>query len=235
MNEPAVVYKLGNKSISKQLKIQNGQRIKNVQMSYISNSPFTESEFIQWKHALEKIGIKLKEKETIVAKEAQITKAKNYKYSNEEIDDMVIRNRKERLEKKDASINIALETSQIMGQIDNYKMLYKKMKTEKVDRKERAEKIAKYREMVKLLKEELKMLEELRNKRYAEGNVKDKMAEFNMKARIKQQTIDSMSGDAGKVEESQDHFNPFSRRHFQLQTIWNTKPGEVLPQLTKQA
>lgn len=194
-------------------------------MTYISNSPFTETEFRQWKQAMEKAGLPLVERETLVTKEEKIRKALNYKYNNEEIDAMVIKNRKERLDKEDPHINLALELSQVVGQLENYRRLHDRATQEKSDKKDKTERVAKYKEMVDLLKVEQKMLQDLQAKRYAENDVSDKLEEFNIKGKVRQQDIDSQAGAAAKALDKYDMSNPFSRRYSQPQTIWKTDTG----------
>ena len=55
------------------------------------------------------------------------------------------------------------------------------------------------------------------------------MQEFNMKGKLKQQEIDSMADKLSTSDEKQGMFNPFARRGFQPQTIWDTK-GDDAPQ-----
>eukprot|EP01022_Parablepharisma_sp_SALTPOND_P017958 TRINITY_DN2923_c0_g1_i1.p1 TRINITY_DN2923_c0_g1~~TRINITY_DN2923_c0_g1_i1.p1 ORF type:complete len:658 (-),score=96.37 TRINITY_DN2923_c0_g1_i1:1080-3053(-) len=227
VNDPSSPYKLGQKQTTKLLKLKYGANTKNMPMTHISNSPFTQTEFVQWKEVLEKADVPMVDKATLVAKEEQIKNALNYKYSDEEIDYMVIQNRMERLQNMDSKINISLETSQVIGQIENYQKLCQKLEQDKSDKKDKAEKLAKYKDMLNTLKKEYKMLEELKKKRYAPTKIRDTMQEFNLKGKLKQQEIDSMP--EVREEEKQDTFNPFSRRNLQPQTIWNTRSGGGVP------
>lgn len=241
INDPSTTYKLGNKQTSKMLKIQHGELKKPVQMSFISNSPFLDSEFIQWKKAIEKANIKLIEKERIVILENKIKDAQNYKYKDEEIDEMVIKNRMDKLKKGETNFNVTLEISQVTGQLGNFKKhlkSLKSLKTDKADKRDNSDKIARYKKNIQMLKEELKILQELKQKRYDAKEVEgimshDTMVEFNKKSKIKQQTLDSQVAMLKKDDEDKKgNYNPFSRRHCQPQIMWQTKG--VTPQMQKQ-
>lgn len=187
-------------------------------MSYISNSPFTETEFIGWKREMEKSGLPLPSKEGLISTEEKIKKALDYRYSSEEVDGMVIRSRRERLVNDSARINVALEMSQVTGQLETYRKLYTRAK-----KRGEQKQLSHYKETLRMLKEEERMLAELQRKHYEETEVQDKVEEFNVKGKLKQQTIDSL---AGRSDEKPDSIsNPFTRRYVQPQTIWRTESG----------
>eukprot|EP00826_Nyctotherus_ovalis_P038326 TRINITY_DN3584_c0_g7_i2.p1 TRINITY_DN3584_c0_g7~~TRINITY_DN3584_c0_g7_i2.p1 ORF type:complete len:527 (-),score=221.39 TRINITY_DN3584_c0_g7_i2:46-1626(-) len=225
--DPGNPYKLGKKQTTRLLKLKYGSSMKTVPMTHISNSPFTSAEFIQWKTTMNRDNVSLVLKSSIISKQEQIKEALEYQYKNDEIDYMLIKNRKERLEKAGENINIALELNEVSGQINHYKQQYSTLDKEKLFKKGNEDKLKKYHEMLEMLKEEKAMLEELKKKKYNSKQEVDAMQIFNENARLKQQELDSMA-EIGK-KEGKKEFNPFSRRNLQPENIWNTKAAGDLP------
>jgi RNA polymerase-associated protein RTF1 len=225
-------YKLGKKQTNKLLKLKYGNSVKSISISHVSNSPFTSTEFIQWKAVMNKENIPLVTKSSLISKQEKIKNALDYRYKNDEIDYMLIKNRKERLEKAGENINIALELNEVLGQINYYKQQCNLLDKEKNLKKGNEGQLKKYHEMLKMLKEERMILEELKKKKYNTKQEVDVMQIFNQNARLMQQELDSMA--EIKKKDNIGEFNPFSRRNLQPETIWNTKLAVAEPEVKEE-
>jgi len=222
VNDPSSTYKLGQKQTTKLLKVKYGSSIKTMPMNVISNSPFAETEFFEWKRVMEKDGLPLVTKEMLLGKQNDIHRAQNYLYKPEEIDDMVIRNRKERLEKHESRINVVFEINQVDGQIQSYQKLIQELENEKNTKKDKSGQIAKFKSMLEMLKDEKKMLDELLKNQLNEAEVQDTMTQFNLRAKLNEQKLDSLA-DTLDSNDKAEAYNPFARRTKRAAPLWNTK------------
>lgn len=223
-NDPSNVYKLGKKQTSMLLKLKYGSSMKSLAMTYVSNTPFTETEFIEWKRTLSRNNIPMMNRSELIIPERKIKEANGYQYKNEEIFYMLTKARQERLDNPYSNINIALEFNQVTGSIDFYEKHYEKLKqdkTEKVEKKVKEAQVRKAEEMLAMLNQQKETLEKLKKTRYNTVPNEDAMQRFNQTGRLMQQEIDSKS--SAKENEAKGEFNPFSRRNIKPETIWNTK------------
>lgn len=93
------VYKLGKKRTSLCLKLNIAGSMKDFQMEYVSNKPFTEEEFMVWKKTMLKHEYAPPTPKQLEELVKNIHLAKNYVYTEEDIERMIEKNRKNAMEK----------------------------------------------------------------------------------------------------------------------------------------
>ncbi|VDK59098.1 unnamed protein product [Anisakis simplex] len=118
--ETAKVYQLESTRTNKGLKLKHGKDERVYRLEFVSNSPFTDSEFIKWLDATKAAKIPVITIDHVEKKEADIKKALNYRYTDEDIDKMV----KEKARFKRGPLNYAIEKGQLMKMKVSLSMLF---------------------------------------------------------------------------------------------------------------
>lgn len=89
VTETPKVYALGKTRTNKGLKVKHGLQERVFRMEYISNQPFTESEFNKWKDEMKSVELPLPTLKYIRTKKEEINKSKNYTYKDDDIDGII--------------------------------------------------------------------------------------------------------------------------------------------------
>jgi len=84
--ETAKTYNVGKSKTNIGLKLRHGRDERVFRVAFVSNQPFTFSEFIKWKNECEKAHIELPNVQTIDTKANDINKALNYRFSSADVD-----------------------------------------------------------------------------------------------------------------------------------------------------
>ncbi|XP_007938694.1 RNA polymerase-associated protein RTF1 homolog [Orycteropus afer afer] len=108
--ETAKVYQLGGTRTNKGLQLRHGNDQRVFRLEFVSNQEFTESEFMKWKEAMFSAGMQLPTLDEINKKEFSIKEALNYKFNDQDIEEIV--KEKERFRK--APPNYAMKKTQLL-------------------------------------------------------------------------------------------------------------------------
>uniref|UniRef100_A0A6I8STD8 RNA polymerase-associated protein RTF1 homolog n=1 Tax=Xenopus tropicalis TaxID=8364 RepID=A0A6I8STD8_XENTR len=108
--ETGKVYQLGGTRTNKGLQLRHGNDQRVFRLEFVSNQEFTESEFMKWKEAMFSAGMQLPTLDEINKKELSIKEAMNYKFNDQDIEEIV--KEKERFRK--APPNYAMKKTQLM-------------------------------------------------------------------------------------------------------------------------
>uniref|UniRef100_A0A6B2F361 RNA polymerase-associated protein RTF1 homolog n=1 Tax=Bothriechis nigroviridis TaxID=88079 RepID=A0A6B2F361_BOTNI len=108
--ETAKVYQLGATRTNKGLQLRHGNDQRVFRLEFVSNQEFTESEFMKWKEAMFSAGMQLPTLDEINKKEVSIKEALNYKFNDQDIEEIV--KEKERFRK--APPNYAMKKTQLL-------------------------------------------------------------------------------------------------------------------------
>ncbi|KAG8449696.1 hypothetical protein GDO86_016369 [Hymenochirus boettgeri] len=108
--ETGKVYQLGGTRTNKGLQLRHGNDQRVFRLEFVSNQEFTESEFIKWKEAMFSAGMQLPTLDEVNRKEVTIKEAMNYKFNDQDIEDIV--KEKERFRK--APPNYAMKKTQLL-------------------------------------------------------------------------------------------------------------------------
>lgn len=108
--ETAKVYQLGGTRTNKGLQLRHGNDSRVFRLEFVSNQEFTESEFMKWKEAMFSAGMQLPTLDEINKKEVSIKEALNYKFNDQDIEEIV--KEKERFRK--APPNYAMKKTQLL-------------------------------------------------------------------------------------------------------------------------
>ncbi|KAB1277025.1 RNA polymerase-associated protein RTF1-like protein [Camelus dromedarius] len=108
--ETAKVYQLGGTRTNKGLQLRHGNDQRVFRLEFVSNQEFTESEFMKWKEAMFSAGMQLPTLDEINKKELSIKEALNYKFNDQDIEEIV--KEKERFRK--APPNYAMKKTQLL-------------------------------------------------------------------------------------------------------------------------
>ncbi|CAK8680025.1 unnamed protein product [Clavelina lepadiformis] len=84
--EIAPTYQLGKIRTNLSFGLKHGQHTRFINLKFMSNSDFTDSEFLKWKKAMEEAGEPLPSFDDIAKKQAVINKAQSYKITDTDID-----------------------------------------------------------------------------------------------------------------------------------------------------
>ncbi|ETE69052.1 RNA polymerase-associated protein RTF1-like protein, partial [Ophiophagus hannah] len=104
------VYRLGATRTNKGLQLRHGNDQRVFRLEFVSNQEFTESEFMKWKEAMFSAGMQLPTLDEINKKEVSIKEALNYKFNDQDIEEIV--KEKERFRK--APPNYAMKKTQLL-------------------------------------------------------------------------------------------------------------------------
>ncbi|XP_053553843.1 RNA polymerase-associated protein RTF1 homolog [Bombina bombina] len=108
--ETGKVYQLGTARTNKGLQLRHGSDQRVFRLEFVSNQEFTESEFMKWKEAMFSAGMQLPTLDEINKKEVTIKEAMNYKFNDQDIEDIV----KEKGRFRKAPSNYAMKKTQLM-------------------------------------------------------------------------------------------------------------------------
>ncbi|XP_042307914.1 RNA polymerase-associated protein RTF1 homolog isoform X1 [Sceloporus undulatus] len=108
--ETGKVYQLGGTRTNKGLQLRHGSDQRVFRLEFVSNQEFTESEFMKWKEAMFSAGMQLPTLDEINKKEVSIKEALNYKFNDQDIEQIV--KEKERFRK--APPNYAMKKTQLL-------------------------------------------------------------------------------------------------------------------------
>ncbi|XP_070613326.1 RNA polymerase-associated protein RTF1 homolog [Erythrolamprus reginae] len=108
--ETAKVYQLGATRTNKGLQLRHGNDQRVFRLEFVSNQEFTENEFMKWKEAMFSAGMQLPTLDEINKKEVSIKEALNYKFNDQDIEEIV--KEKERFRK--APPNYAMKKTQLL-------------------------------------------------------------------------------------------------------------------------
>nr|XP_014354064.1 PREDICTED: RNA polymerase-associated protein RTF1 homolog [Latimeria chalumnae] len=108
--ETGKVYQLGSTRTNKGLQLRHGSDQRVFRLEFVSNQEFTESEFMKWKEAMFSAGMQFPTLDEITKKELAIKEALNYKFNDQDIEEIV--KEKERFRK--APPNYAMKKTQLL-------------------------------------------------------------------------------------------------------------------------
>ncbi|XP_041430300.1 RNA polymerase-associated protein RTF1 homolog isoform X1 [Xenopus laevis] len=108
--ETGKIYQLGGTRTNKGLQLRHGNDQRVFRLEFVSNQEFTESEFMKWKEAMFSAGMQLPTLDEINKKDVSIKEAMNYKFNDQDIEDIV--KEKERFRK--APSNYAMKKTQLL-------------------------------------------------------------------------------------------------------------------------
>ncbi|XP_035222295.1 RNA polymerase-associated protein RTF1 homolog [Stegodyphus dumicola] len=108
--ETAKIYQLGNTRTNKGLRLKHGMQDRVFRLEFVSNSDFTDSEFLKWKETLMLDGISLPTLDDIDRKIKDIQVALNYQYKEDDVETIV--KEKERFKKNPH--NYAMKKTQLL-------------------------------------------------------------------------------------------------------------------------
>ncbi|CAK8680024.1 unnamed protein product [Clavelina lepadiformis] len=94
--ENTTTFQFGNVDPKLGFQLKHGQHTHVINLKFISNSDFTDSEFLKWKKAMEEAGEPLPSLDDIAKKQAAINKAQSYKITDTDIDRIVKENGRSR-------------------------------------------------------------------------------------------------------------------------------------------
>lgn len=112
----------GKVKTDKELSVIFGKSKKRMRFDIVSNAEFTEKEFEEYKKRLEKDGMKPITQHHVVTKLQDIQTAINYKYTREEIDQLVEQHVKESLKKGKVEPTAILELEKLKVQLEDLKI-----------------------------------------------------------------------------------------------------------------
>jgi len=144
--ETQKVYNLGSTRTNKGVKVRHGLQEKIFRLEFVSNQPFTESEFSKWKEEMNLVELPLPTESRIKAKLKELNDTKTYSYKDTDIQAIVDQKNKFRKNPINYAVrkNALLRQKEIAIQENNHEELQKV--TAKLDElEERAEMLDKRR------------------------------------------------------------------------------------------
>lgn len=108
--ETGKIYQLGGARTNKGLQLRHGNDTRVFRLEFVSNQEFTENEFMKWKEAMFSAGMQLPTLDEINKKEVVIKEAMNYKFNDQDIEDIV----KEKDRFRKAPSNYAMKKTQLI-------------------------------------------------------------------------------------------------------------------------
>lgn len=104
------IYVLGKTRTNKALKVRHGLQERVFRMEYISNQPFSESEFQKWKNEMKLVELPLPNLQQIKEKCSEIAKSKNYSLKEDDIENIV----REKKKFRKNPLNYALKKNELL-------------------------------------------------------------------------------------------------------------------------
>eukprot|EP00331_Platyophrya_macrostoma_P024191 CAMPEP_0176451292 /NCGR_PEP_ID=MMETSP0127-20121128/27738_1 /TAXON_ID=938130 /ORGANISM="Platyophrya macrostoma, Strain WH" /LENGTH=503 /DNA_ID=CAMNT_0017839297 /DNA_START=107 /DNA_END=1618 /DNA_ORIENTATION=+ len=207
---PDKKYIIETKETTKYLILKHAKREIVYKMSHISNSEFVESEFNKWILKLEKYSLKLPSLSRIKQKYQELKNAINYRYSDEEINNMVL----ERLEEK--------RRKGEMFTINEIELLENKLNDIEFRLHHNPGDIEARREKEKLMAEIAK-----HKKMHASAkkeSTQDTIDQINEKNRRLQAEKDmKLAAYKNKLQKQAESFNPFNRKDCRPTNMWDSE------------
>lgn len=186
-------YKLGKKRTSLCLKLSIAGSMKDFQMEYVSNKPFTEEEFEVWKKTMLKHNYEPPTPKQLDSLVKNINFAKNYVYTEEDIEKMIEQNRKNAIEK-----GLLIDSKSIMSLKRQLKSAKERNDTEEIESlKKKLNDI--YEIQKKKIEERYKNVPNIeainrKNKEINSGKIFKQKKESSSDENIKSQSSDEISG-----------------------------------------
>ncbi|XP_044128761.1 LOW QUALITY PROTEIN: RNA polymerase-associated protein RTF1 homolog [Bufo gargarizans] len=203
--ETAKVYQLGGTRTNKGLQLRHGSDQRVFRLEFVSNQEFTESEFMKWKEAMFSASMQLPTLDEINKKEVTIKEAMNYKFNDQDIEEIV--KEKERFRK--APSNYAMKKTQLLKD---------KAMAEESGEQERAKQI---QDQLNELEERAEALDRQRTKNIsAISYINQRNREWNIVESEKALVAESQSM-------KQQQMDPFTRRQCKPTMVSNSRDPAV--------
>ncbi|XP_073422858.1 RNA polymerase-associated protein RTF1 homolog [Dendrobates tinctorius] len=203
--ETAKVYQLGSTRTNKGLQLRHGNDQRVFRLEFVSNQEFTESEFMKWKEAMFSASMQLPTLDEINKKEVTIKEAMNYKFNDQDIEDIV--KEKERFRK--APPNYAMKKTQLLKD---------KAMAEEAGEQDRAKRI---QDELNELEERAEALDRQRTKNIsAISYINQRNREWNIVESEKALVAESQSM-------KQQQMDPFTRRQCKPTMVSNSRDPAV--------
>ncbi|XP_071971371.1 RNA polymerase-associated protein RTF1 homolog [Engystomops pustulosus] len=203
--ETTKVYQLGTTRTNKGLQLRHGSDQRVFRLEFVSNQEFTESEFMKWKEAMFSAGMQLPTLDEINKKEVTIKEAMNYKFNDQDIEEIV--KEKERFRK--APSNYAMKKTQLLKD---------KAMAEEAGEQERAKAI---QDQLNELEERAEALDRQRTKNIsAISYINQRNREWNIVESEKALVAESQSM-------KQQQMDPFTRRQCKPTMVSNSRDPAV--------
>ncbi|KAM4662416.1 RNA polymerase-associated protein RTF1 homolog [Discoglossus pictus] len=203
--ETGKVYQLGTSRTNKGLQLRHGSDQRVFRLEFVSNQEFTENEFMKWKEAMFSAGMQLPTLDEINKKEVTIKEAMNYKFNDQDIEDIV--KEKERFRK--APSNYAMKKTQLMKE---------KAMAEEANEQEKAKQI---QDQMNELEERAEALDRQRTKNIsAISYINQRNREWNIVESEKALVAESQSM-------KQQQMDPFTRRQCKPTMVSNSRDPAV--------
>ncbi|CAH2327816.1 RNA polymerase-associated RTF1 homolog [Pelobates cultripes] len=203
--ETGKVYQLGGTRTNKGLQLRHGSDQRVFRLEFVSNQEFTESEFMKWKEAMFSAGMQLPTLDEINKKEVSIKEAMNYKFNDQDIEEIV--KEKERFRK--APSNYAMKKTQLMKE---------KAMAEEAGESEKAKQI---QDQLNELEERAEALDRQRTKNIsAISYINQRNREWNIVESEKALVAESQSM-------KQQQMDPFTRRQCKPTMVSNSRDPAV--------
>ncbi|XP_069806583.1 RNA polymerase-associated protein RTF1 homolog [Dendropsophus ebraccatus] len=203
--ETAKVYQLGSTRTNKGLQLRHGSDQRVFRLEFVSNQEFTESEFMKWKEAMFSANMQLPTLDEINKKEVTIKEAMNYKFNDQDIEEIV--KEKERFRK--APSNYAMKKTQLLKD---------KAMAEEAGEQDRAKQI---QDQLNELEERAEALDRQRTKNIsAISYINQRNREWNIVESEKALVAESKSM-------TQQQMDPFTRRQCKPTMVSNSRDPAV--------
>ncbi|XP_073495273.1 RNA polymerase-associated protein RTF1 homolog [Phyllobates terribilis] len=203
--ETAKVYQLGSTRTNKGLQLRHGNDQRVFRLEFVSNQEFTESEFMKWKEAMFSASMQLPTLDEINKKEVTIKEAMNYKFNDQDIEEIV--KEKERFRK--APPNYAMKKTQLLKD---------KAMAEEAGEQDRAKRI---QDELNELEERAEALDRQRTKNIsAISYINQRNREWNIVESEKALVAESQSM-------KQQQMDPFTRRQCKPTMVSNSRDPAV--------
>ncbi|XP_075048820.1 RNA polymerase-associated protein RTF1 homolog [Mixophyes fleayi] len=203
--ETGKVYQLGTSRTNKGLQLRHGSDQRVFRLEFVSNQEFTESEFMKWKEAMFSAGMQLPTLDEINKKEVTIKEAMNYKFNDQDIEEIV--KEKERFRK--APPNYAMKKTQLLKD---------KAMAEEAGDQDRAKQI---QDQLNELEERAEALDRQRTKNIsAISYINQRNREWNIVESEKALVAESQSM-------KQQQMDPFTRRQCKPTMVSNSRDPAV--------
>lgn len=112
ISEGQRTYQLEGTRTNKVVTVKHANDVKNFKLDIISNTPFTQNEFDEWKYRMERDRLELPTKDFIAKKRNDIQNAINYSYKDSDIEAIV----KEKEKFKSNPVNFAVKKTELLKQ-----------------------------------------------------------------------------------------------------------------------
>uniref|UniRef100_A0A4W3GVS4 RNA polymerase-associated protein RTF1 homolog n=1 Tax=Callorhinchus milii TaxID=7868 RepID=A0A4W3GVS4_CALMI len=203
--ETGKVYQLGSTRTNKGLQLRHGSDERVFRLEFVSNQEFMETEFMKWRETIMMGGMQLPTMDEINKKEQQIKQALEYKFNDQDIEEIV----KEKDRFRKAPSNYAMKKTQLMKE---------KAMAEEAGEQDKARQI---QEQLNELEERAEALDRLRTKNIsAISYINQRNREWNI--------VESEKALLAEVQnEKFKQMDPFTRRQCQPTIVSNSRDPAV--------